>query len=681
MSQGTKRRRSFRLLDLFIIIIFLSIAVLCLEGFRRDLLQTFNLLNEEPVGTIIVKRNIVQRRLADRVIWDRLTNESPVYIGDIIRVADISSAMLNIDANNIDIDENTLIRISRSADGEGFMLILSEGSLSLAADVNSKSITLDLNGQRIITGHSTVLSAAVGNDRQFIQINEGIAQFVSSTGEVREITQGSFISMDLDGRQQLDRAVVITHPQPNARYVKPTSAPMPVNISWNRINLEPQMSLRLEIAQDRSFTRISDSINYLDRNTQILFDSGLWFYRVLYQSEVLGTGQLTVADGSGPQLVSPAFNSIFYYQEAIESGNSNGNMDEPPIIIFQWAAIEEATSYILEISSFADFSLTQIRMNNSSTSQVISNLDHGMWFWRVKPVFLPIFSGESSFSSAAFFRIEQRDINNAGRDTSLSAWLSSVIPSLELPSDLPSQIIQVRNVESVTPPAPSVNINYPVNGAQIAGLTALRQQIEFSWDIEGILDDLEITSSRFILSRNANPLSSPSTIIDNPSSTVSIENLSTGVWYWTVEINIGDWFTTSAPVHRFQVLPIPLLPSVSNLLPSGNSRLSNTDLLQRSITFRWSSVQGANAYIFTLYQQNQGIRNQLDRTIINNRTNYTISNMRLFNRGTFVWQIEPVNIRDSIIEQRGVVTEGTFIIDIPSPGQVQIDDTGIMYGN
>ena len=180
MIGKSERRKYFRPLDLFVTIFFLAIAIIGVELFRRDLMQTFSLQNVEPVGTIVIKRNIVQRRLSDRVVWDRLANESPVYMGDLIRIAEVSSATLYVDANSIDIDENTLIRIARAADGQGLRIVLSEGSLSLAADQQSKSIVLDLNGQQVQTGQGTVLSASVREDRQSIQVNEGSAQYIAA---------------------------------------------------------------------------------------------------------------------------------------------------------------------------------------------------------------------------------------------------------------------------------------------------------------------------------------------------------------------------------------------------------------------------------------------------------------------------------------------------------------------
>jgi len=176
-----KTKSNFRFADFFIIVFFLSLAFISIILFRQDLLQTLGIQNKDPAGIVIVKKNIVQRRLGDRVLWDRLVNDSPVYLGDLIRVADISSALLDIENNSIDLDENTLVRIARSADGEGFQIELSSGKVSVSSGADAKSVSLEINGQNIKTGGpGTVMSASAGKAGVSVQVTEGSAQITKS---------------------------------------------------------------------------------------------------------------------------------------------------------------------------------------------------------------------------------------------------------------------------------------------------------------------------------------------------------------------------------------------------------------------------------------------------------------------------------------------------------------------
>jgi len=642
-------KSNFRILDIVIVVIFLLIAAFSLNLFWFDLMRTINLQNEEPVGTVVVKKNIVQRRHSNRVLWDRLSNESPVYLGDLIRVAEISSATLNIEDNGINIDENTLVRITRSADGESLQINLSEGNLSLASG-SGGSVVLDINGKQVQTAPGTVISAASDSSGSVsVQVNKGSARFIGE-GAGREISSGMAVAMDASGNELLKRTAVVTSPSPNARYLKSTEEPFAVTFSWNRINLEPSQGLRLVIGMDRNFSRIFRIVENLDNQARVLLDSGLWFWRLSFEDTVLASGSLSIADGSGLELESPALGSLFRYH------------DELPVINFQWAGAEEAVSYIIEISDTQNFAAVRRRVNSSAAFYRESGLSEGLWYWRVMPVFPPVYEGTASFSSTAFFRIEKTAA--PVEETSLAQLLESLSAG-ELPS-------------VIAPPVPVINLISPADGAAIAGLTALRAQTVFQWDVEA-----DITGSRFIISSNPNPLQGrPSVVITNPDRTVRVDRLGEGTWYWTVELQTADGVTLSAlQPRRVVVQPIPLLPAPGSMSPERDA-VFNYDYLKSnsSINFRWNTVQGANAYIFTLYQQTSSGRRQILRSR-ESRAGFTLTDFSLLDRGTFVWQVEAVNVRNGAVEQNGRAGESVFVVDFQLPLPVRIEDTGILYGN
>ena len=131
------------------------------------------------------------------------------------------------------------------------------------------------------------------------------------------------------------------------------------------------------------------------------------------------------------------------------------------------------------------------------------------------------------------------------------------------------------------------------------------------------------------------------------------------------------------------MLPIPLLPAPVNMTPNQGYRIDIERLRnQRNIVFNWMPVTGANAYVFSLFKQTAaGSRRMITRTNPENRTSWTLENINELTRGIFVWQVEAVNINLSgTVEQRGIIGESTFIIDIPLP-EVQANTPGLLYGN
>ena len=401
MSVDTRENKNnLRFRDIVIVILCLLISVCSVNLFRNDLYQTIRLQNVQPVGTITIKNNTVQRRIADRVLWDRLRVTSPVYLGDVIRVAELSEATLNIEDQQIDIGENTLIRIQLSPDGSGALQIeLTEGNLvysnlGVTGGADSGGFRLNLMNHIIETGAGTVFAASAGKDGMALRVIEGKAVIIED-GTSREIAAGTMIALNGEGIEQRTPAVVVTWPRPNARYVKSAPEALPVRFAWNRINLQPQDTLRLEVAADRNFSRDVRALENLDSAAEVSLEAGIWNWRLLYENTVLSGGRINVVEALDINLLSPARGSVIRY-----SG------DQPSLRI-QWPQIEEASHYVIEIASTPDFANPQIQRQVDAPFFVDSSLTEGTWYWRVKPVFSAAYEGSAPFSNVSFFRIEQ----------------------------------------------------------------------------------------------------------------------------------------------------------------------------------------------------------------------------------------------------------------------------------
>jgi hypothetical protein len=432
--------------------------------FRRDLSQTIDLYNVKPVGTIIIKKNTVQRRLTDRVLWDRLKVESPVYLGDTIRVAELSAATLDIEGRQIDLDENTLIRILPAQDDTSALQIeLSEGSLS-ATTGSDGGLQLAVQGRVIEMKAETTLGIATRKDGFSTQVNKGEAAFIEE-GEKREVTEGTMLSFNAEGAELRQPAAVVTQPRPNAHYVKNTRRPLSVGFAWDRINLETEDLLRLEIAADRNFNRVIQSFENLNSSAEIPLEAGLWSWRLSYDGAILSTGRLYVTEASNLNLLSPVEGSLFRYQ------------DDPPPINFQWSEIEEALYYIIEISPIQDFANPHISGKAAAPFFACSYLGPGTWYWQVQPVFPSVYEGIAGFSQVSYFNIE-RTVINASDDI-------VVLPEPKIESaDDEKKVLPVQQVNRSLPqpPLPPPGNRQPANGYRI-GIEELKakRSIVFSW--------------------------------------------------------------------------------------------------------------------------------------------------------------------------------------------------------
>ncbi|MDR2964530.1 MAG: FecR family protein [Treponema sp.] len=419
----------FGKVDLIVSVSFIFIFILGIILFAKDLLQTINVRNVEPVGIVVVKRNVVQRRLSDRVLWDRLTNESPVFFGDLIRVAEDSAATLYFDGSSIDLDENTLIRITHTSD-RGIQILLNEGRLFLAMQEEGKKITLNVDGQQI-----------------------------QPAGDA-EIQAGK-------GLQNTDEDTV-RQPVPNARFLNDTQDPLPVGFMWNRGELAAEDLLRLEISSDRNFRRIVHVRNNLSVQTEVPVANGVWYWRLLNKGDVFDEGRFSVIDGAGARLQSPAASSVYRYT------------DELPVMNFQWDHSNEAINYILEICDSSEFAVPQIRRESEVTFFTSSDLGEGTWYWRVKPVFPAVYKGESSFSQSVNFFIE-KTADEQGKNLSLADWFLTEVPPELMPASVAASGTAGQSSQSAALLSAPQNLQ-PASGRRytMSDLQAQRT-INFSW--------------------------------------------------------------------------------------------------------------------------------------------------------------------------------------------------------
>jgi len=632
MRNGKKSKNKFRLVDFLVILLCLSGTLYSVNLFWSDLFQTLNGQNKTPIGTVSVKKNIVQRRMSDRVIWDRLIRESPVYSNDLIRVGDNSEIDLHVGGNSININENTLLRLYYDNETGEFQIDLNSGSIGLTASPEGSGVVLKVMGKKMKANPGTALNAAATDNGVALQVSKGSA-VIAEGGQNREIEAGSAIAMDSEGSIRSEPAVFVIQPKPNALYRKNANEPFNVVFSWNRINLQPDETLRLEISEDQYFIRSVRTFNGLNNSARAALSAGLWNWQLTYngaaQRAILASGRFTITDAEEIQLLSPARNRQFFTES------------EPPELFFQWSPIEDVLYYIAEVDDTPEFRTPVIKKQTASESFSDSSLGEGIWYWRVTPVFSQTNEGGSFNSRSSSFRI----VKNKEQQT--AAPVETPAPS----------------------PPKRITLESPSDRTTLPGLTALRQQTVFRWS-----SNEAVAKSKFVISHNTNPLAGRAEIeILDPNRTIRIDRLDEGVWYWTVEAQTPEGVNITAQTPRqLRVLPIPLLPAPSGRQPAEGYRIGIQELKQININFRWSAVQGANNYIFTLYQETNGRRRQITQIGPENRTTWS-TEIKTLGRGNFIWRIEAVNVgRNNVIEQHGSPAENRFVIDIPPAGPVKI---------
>ncbi|MDR2738272.1 MAG: FecR family protein [Treponema sp.] len=410
-GKSSKSGRALGPADYMIIIFCLGGAFFCLRSFWIDFNQTLSQQNAAPVGVISWKYKAAQRRFTDRVIWDRLQRESPVYDGDYVRTAELSEATVTFTGGIIiDLAENSLIQIF--LEDSVPRLDLTQGGVSVDAAVpgSSSALLLNAGGRSISVSDGAVLDTRIDGDGSFsLRVNEGSANIVQN-GEIQEILAGQAIVLDAEGRVFEDPQTVMLSPKPVARLLQSGETPLAVTFVWNPQNYGGSDRTRIEIAADRGFRRI---LRTLDGEQQIRASvdlmPGVYFWRAYPVSGAdvnaawvtnAGTGKLTIVSVPVPRTLSP------------EEGYNYRYRNSPPAVRFQWTASPEISFYMLEAADNPALTNPVLQTlvrggEGDAISFSHSGLGTGRWYWQVTPVFTDEYEGKIAPSSIASFTVTQ----------------------------------------------------------------------------------------------------------------------------------------------------------------------------------------------------------------------------------------------------------------------------------
>jgi hypothetical protein len=606
-----------RVLDALVVILCLLFALFFVHRFWTDLNQRMVKAGEQPVGTITFKKKAAQRRFIDRILWDRLQRESPVYNGDVIRTAEISEASITFNGGGqvINLDENSLIQIF--ADENGPRVDFTEGSVSVDSQASSSGgIVLVSGGKTVNVGEGGVISARVGEDGAFnLAVASGNAQLVNEDGTVEIAQAGSGVFYNPDGTVSTGPRALVYTPKPDLKLITEENSPSVLEFLWNSTNYQAGMKTRVEFAEDRNFRRITLKEDFAATERAALgLPVGTTYWRAYpvqngedHVSNA-STGKVTVLYAPPPRLLTPF------------SGETLTFRNIRPSIRYEWSGTDDPLYFRLVIADNPALVSPVVTTNVRGKAQVTSELGEGTWYWRVEPVFPQGMSGTPAVSDVSSFNI----VRTPG---------TIPAPQLMLPD--------TGNIISIASGGPDTY---------------------FSWK-----GDAEAVSFRFIVSRSAD-LSSPviSEPVVNNYYTYAAKNalLTSGSYYWAVTQTDSAGMVSPLPEARvfqasFFAEDARQFPAPAVVTPMEGSRIP---LTQAPVEFRWRPVSGAEGYAFRLYRTN-GERVLVHETNTGNGVSGELGVSVPVTPGSYTWTVQATGkTRNEELEWAGNIAEQRFAV-------------------
>lgn len=433
MQKKIKSKQNDSLFKYFVITIFICLigafisSALFYKGFFRALTK----LNEEPIATITFKYKTAQRKFLERVVWDRLRQNSPVYNGDTIHTENLAEATVYfIDGNVMNLSENTMAQVFLSENqlltaeltdgyatvdagetGAGVVLVADgmeialEAGSSVGAGIESKSKTSG------VVGESSLEKEEVQKETEekrglSVQVLKGNAVVQSEDGTKVDVVEGQGIAFDKQG-QSLP-VLVVTNPLPNSKILSTTQEKVLVPFKWNfgETKISENQKVYLTVAIDKDFENDVVFEDITNQNeTQIQLDAEKYFWKVSVvedatKEKVLTSqsGKLQIIKSLKPNQIVPAENASFSYRSRI------------PSIRFMWGEANKATSYKVEIATNPSMENPIVEQRTNLTSLIISTLEFGNYYWRVTPYYTINNLGFVNPSEVKSFSVERKSV-------------------------------------------------------------------------------------------------------------------------------------------------------------------------------------------------------------------------------------------------------------------------------
>ncbi len=610
--------------------------------FYRSFFRALEKFNEEPIAKITFKYKTAQRKFLDRVIWDRLQQNSPVYNGDTIHTAELSEATIWFDDGTIlDLAENTMAQVFKHNDGT-LGTDLASGNATVDSSAEGAGLTLTTANVNVEVKAGTILSAAKTAESQSVNLSvqKGQAQLEDGTEITKEKAvmlstnaDGSVVA-DADGTVIVRSGFIVKEPQANQKYLYYTADATAVDFAWDTFGDESKtQNIKLTVANDRNFTR--------------------------------GVKEQSLT----PNQLVPAEDYSYQYRK------------KTPSLRFIWTESDSATAYNFAISKSPDMANPILQQRTSASSIIISTLEEGTYWWQVTPFYVVNRTGLANPSEVKSFRIEKR--GELTRPEPLMPaqgdFLDKSAGRINISWKPEAEAVQYKVTlsQNVNMSSPLISRTTSENFITLTKAEAgLLKDAEYFWtvsqiDAEGNESERSEVRSFFALSGNIvqrtifppdgytiwNPLITDTrfTWKTNLTFAQSIEfsrnkeftdiafeaktsnaayagvELDEGTYWWRLKAENGSFYRTS-PAKKITIVPELEAPIPLDPTPQKRAVVRPNQPYE----FKWENVEGAEYYRLTLYKAGKNTP-LFDQNFISEDA-YAV-NMDDFEEGAYSWEV------------------------------------------
>jgi hypothetical protein len=380
-----QKKTRLRLVNSFFILFCTAACAFSLFLFWKDLNSSTVRSDKKKIASITFKQNIAQRKFSDRVVWERLQNNSPLYDADTIRTASQSSATIHFAGDiTVDIDENTMLQILVMKDGS-YSINVGGGSLSVdTTSVKSGgeaasviSLKMD-DGTKLNLEKGSKVSASSDSSagQHSFQLEAGHGFVENSDGHQEKMTEGQNVQVLKDGKMERSPVTVTSVSRDLKLLQFEGDSPKEIPLEWTTTPELEDKDVIIETSYDKDFAKIENTYETKGSGSVNVENEGGKLYWRVYSKENKENpvqGKITVQKVNDIKSLAPLDKSTYTVKK------------EAPKINFAWEGNGWADFYKVDVYSVLDDQVPVKSEEVCEENLVVSDLEEGEYLWKVTP--------------------------------------------------------------------------------------------------------------------------------------------------------------------------------------------------------------------------------------------------------------------------------------------------------
>ncbi|MDV6236024.1 hypothetical protein CH379_010360 [Leptospira ellisii] len=341
---------------------------------------------KESVGNITFKYRTAQRKLSDRMVWQDVEQNFPIFNHDSVRTDELSEAVVTlVSGTKFELDPRSMIVINLKEEEE--MFGLEEGSVKVHS---SKTVRL-VSGKTEFKSVDQSLFRITREEKDgenLIEVEKGNLKWIQGGGETVTVPEGRYVKISQDVLSTVGEDWNLEEPPDNHR-IFPESGEAKVGFRW-KANSQNSSGV-LEVALSRNFHPLILKKEFKGETSEASLPEGIYYWRLSSpdRKKLSSVRKFRILPNPPVTLLFPL---------------KNTNLEGNELQSFRWKPSRLATGYILEISESPDFK-TGLRQLTVFKTSISIPLSGGKYHWRVRSFSgLP---GTESVSEIRSFQVEK----------------------------------------------------------------------------------------------------------------------------------------------------------------------------------------------------------------------------------------------------------------------------------